>query len=98
MLRFTTIAFLAFLFTTEVRADDVDYLRDVKPLLQEKCFSCHGALKQQGGLRVDTVASLLKGGDGGAALVGGKPAESLLIDATGDAVGSGMPLRKTKVR
>jgi hypothetical protein len=86
MLRLMAIAALASLVTTELRAEDVDYLRDVKPLLQEKCFACHGALKQQGGLRVDTVASLLKGGDSGAALVGGKPAESLLIDAlTGDA-------------
>ncbi len=86
MLRLTTIAFLAFLITTEVHAEDVDYLRDVKPLLQQKCFACHGALKQQAGLRVDTVASLLKGGDSGAALVGGKPNESLLIDVlTGDA-------------
>ena len=86
MFRLTTIAALASLITADVRADDVDYLQDIKPVLQEKCFSCHGALKQQGGLRVDTVDSLIKGGDSGAALVARKPDESLLIDVlTGDA-------------
>jgi mono/diheme cytochrome c family protein len=39
-------------------ADAVDYTRDVKPLLRERCFSCHGALKQNGKLRLDTVASM----------------------------------------
>ncbi|HYF00085.1 MAG TPA: PSD1 and planctomycete cytochrome C domain-containing protein [Planctomycetota bacterium] len=40
----------------------VDYLRDVKPVLKERCYACHGALKQKGKLRVDTVAAMLKGG------------------------------------
>ncbi len=67
-------------------AGDVVYLRDVKPLLEHKCYSCHAALKQQGGLRLDTAASLIRGGDSGAALVAGKPNDSLLIDVlTGDA-------------
>jgi hypothetical protein len=34
-----------------LRADEsqesVDYLRDVKPILQERCFACHGVLQQQ---------------------------------------------------
>ena len=52
-------------------ADDavVDYARDVKPILHERCYSCHGALKQEGGLRLDTVELARKGGDGGAAVV-----------------------------
>jgi hypothetical protein len=34
-------------------AQDVDYSRDIKPLLIEKCSSCHGALRQETGLRLD---------------------------------------------
>ena len=52
-------------------ADDaaVDYTRDVKPILHERCYSCHGALKQEGGLRLDTAELARKGGDNGAAVI-----------------------------
>src|SRR3954465_369213 len=37
------------------RAEEtVDYVRQVKPILTQRCFSCHGALKQKAGLRLDT--------------------------------------------
>ena len=32
------------------------YLKEIKPLFEERCFACHGALKQKGKLRVDTVS------------------------------------------
>ena len=64
----------------------VDYLRDVKPLLKHKCCACHGTLKQQAGLRLDTASALIAGGDSGPAVQLGNPGESLLIDVvTGDA-------------
>ncbi len=53
----------------------------VRPVLVENCFKCHADKKQRGGLRLDSRASLLTGGDQGAALVPGKPEESLLIKA-----------------
>ncbi|MDB5335649.1 MAG: rane protein involved in colicin uptake [Planctomycetaceae bacterium] len=59
---------------------DSDYQRHVKPLLKERCFACHGALKQQSGLRLDTGASIRRGGEGGPAITVGKAAESLLIE------------------
>ena len=34
--------------------DESQYLAEVKPLLSEKCYSCHGRLKQEGGLRLET--------------------------------------------
>ncbi|MEC5128772.1 DUF1553 domain-containing protein [Verrucomicrobiales bacterium BCK34] len=37
----------------------VDYLKEIKPVLKERCYSCHGALKQKGDLRVDTAAGML---------------------------------------
>lgn len=36
-----------------------DYLKEIKPVLKERCYSCHGALKQKSDLRVDTVAEML---------------------------------------
>ncbi len=62
-------------------ADDaaVAYLRDVKAVLKERCYACHGALAQKGGLRLDTVEAIARGGDSGALLVTADPAASLLV-------------------
>ena len=43
----------------------VDYAKDIKPLLKERCYACHGALKQKAGLRLDTVNAMKAGGDDG---------------------------------
>src|SRR5262245_14304905 len=51
----------------------------VRPLLIEQCLKCHGEKKQFAGLRLDSRAAILAGGDSGPAIVPGKPAESLLI-------------------
>jgi mono/diheme cytochrome c family protein len=57
-------------------ADPID---DVKAIFAAKCVSCHGAEKQRGGLRLDRKADALTGGDSGAAIVPGKPADSPLL-------------------
>ncbi len=59
---------------------EVDYMRDIKPLLQERCYACHGALKQKGGLRLDTVALMKNGGDSGAAFSVVDAAKSVMLD------------------
>jgi len=77
-------------------AAPVDYLREVKPVLAEHCYRCHGASQQKGGLRVDTAALLAQGGDNGAGFVVGKSAESLLhqaLNGTHDHI-SQMPYKK----
>src|SRR4051812_19688420 len=56
------------------RATDVNYIRDVKPVLKHHCYTCHGALKQEGGLRLDTADLARKGGKDGPVLLVGKPA------------------------
>lgn len=56
-----------------------NYLVDVKSVLKDRCFACHGVLQQKGNLRLDAAAFMLRGGDSGPALVAGKPAESELI-------------------
>ena len=57
--------------------------KKIRPLLVKECYKCHstegGRIK--GGLRVDTRDGLLKGGDGGPAIVPGNPDTSLLIRA-----------------
>ncbi|MFM7844221.1 MAG: PSD1 and planctomycete cytochrome C domain-containing protein [Planctomycetota bacterium] len=53
----------------------------VRPILVAHCWDCHGEKKQWGGLRLDSRAALLKGGDSGPAVVPGRAAESLLIRA-----------------
>lgn len=63
-------------FTPGIHAE-VDYLRDIKPILKSRCYACHGALTQKAGLRLDTVALMHKGGDNGDVL---KSADSLLVE------------------
>jgi hypothetical protein len=57
----------------------VDYLRDVKPILTQHCVRCHGADKDEAGLRVDTAEALFLGGDSGPLVKAGRPDASLLI-------------------
>src|SRR3954465_9704987 len=72
-------ALLLLLLPSSGRSAAVDYLRDVKPVLADQCYRCHGASQQKGGLRLDTAALGLKGGDPGPAFKAGKPAESLAV-------------------
>src|SRR5687767_2858222 len=64
-----------------VPADDAAaaYLRDVRPVLERRCFSCHGALQQKNGLRLDTAKAILAGGKSGPAAIAKDPQASLLI-------------------
>ena len=59
----------------------VDFVHDIKPILEKNCYECHGPEKQKAGLRLDDRSSAFKGGDSGALLIPGKSAESLLIQA-----------------
>ena len=56
-----------------------DYEAVLKPLLRERCVSCHGALQQKAGLRLDTVAGMLRGGKHGPVLVVGKAEQSVMV-------------------
>ncbi len=77
------LALLAGILTSAAGLADppVDYLRDVKPILAQHCYSCHGAQKQKSGLRLDTAAAAQMGGNSGPAIVPGKSNESRLIKA-----------------
>ena len=54
---------------------------NVRPLLFSKCFGCHNAKSQMGGLRLDSLDAMLKGGGGGPALLPGSVDKSHIIQA-----------------
>jgi len=55
--------------------------KQVRPVLATNCIKCHGAKKQEGGLRLDSRKAMLVGGDGGPAIVPKNLEESLLVEA-----------------
>ena len=60
-------------------ADAVDYVQEVKPLLEKRCYACHGRVKQKAGLRLDAGQLVLDGGDDGKVVVPGNGSASQLI-------------------
>jgi hypothetical protein len=60
----------------------VDFFeKSIRPLLATRCQGCHGAAKQKGGLRLDSRAAIMAGGNSGPAIVPGDVQASLLVDA-----------------
>ena len=61
-------------------AAEIDFTRDVRPLLRQHCVKCHGDKKQQGGLRFDSRADAVRAGDSGEkSIVPGQAEKSELI-------------------
>lgn len=60
-------------------AEKLSFRHDVQPILKRHCWGCHSAAKPEGGLSLDTVAEMLKGGESGPLMEPGKPDESLLV-------------------
>ena len=72
---------VAFLLAAGVApADDQLFREHVAPILEARCVHCHEGPKAKGGLSLVSAERLQAGGDSGAAIVGGKPDESLLLD------------------
>src|SRR5215475_11857205 len=57
----------------------VTYAKDIKPIFEKTCFKCHGAEKQKGKLRVDSLEAALKGGEDGKVIEPGNSAKSTLV-------------------
>ncbi|HQX86001.1 MAG TPA: hypothetical protein PKV23_10970, partial [Aestuariivirga sp.] len=57
----------------------VVYTDIVQPILQSKCYSCHGPAKQKGKLRLDEPPFIDKGGEEGKVLIAGNAGESEMI-------------------
>lgn len=59
----------------------VTYEKDIKALFEKSCFKCHGAEKQKGKLRLDSLEATLKGGENGEVVAKGNSAKSTLVHA-----------------
>jgi cytochrome c553 len=68
-------------FAAPLPTGDDAFETEIRPLLIAHCGKCHGPEKHRGGLRLDSRESMLEGGDSGAAIVPGRPADSLLLSA-----------------
>jgi len=79
---YTSIICWLFIGTVVFGADSLEYNRDVRPILAENCFACHGfdKAKREAGLRLDTMEGAAQKLDSGlVAIQPGKPEESELI-------------------
>jgi Protein of unknown function (DUF1553)/Protein of unknown function (DUF1549)/Planctomycete cytochrome C len=76
---FKTTLVITLLLAAQLQAIEVDYERDIKPLLMAKCIQCHDQQKHESGLRLDRGGGLLQGGDNGASVIAGKSTDSRLI-------------------
>ncbi len=76
---------------TPVRKNPVSFAREVAPILEDHCVGCHGQALAENRLDLERVASMLKGGKRGPALVPGKADESLLFRMSAHRVEPIMP-------
>jgi ankyrin repeat protein len=73
-------------------SDAQQFVRDVVPILRDKCISCHGAKIQQAGLRLDTRIEMLRGGKSGPVFLENDDAKNLLVRRiSGSEAGMQMP-------
>lgn len=83
----------------------VTFATDIKPIFEKSCVKCHGAEKQKGKLRLDTLAATLKGSENGEILTKGDSKKGSLVvsvsrldeDSAMPPDGKGDPLTKEQV-
>jgi hypothetical protein len=68
-------------YTCRAESDDDFFEARVRPLLVKRCLECHGAKKQEGGLRLDSRDGWMRGGDRGTTIIAGQPEKSRLMQA-----------------
>src|SRR5262245_48242326 len=72
-------------------AEERSYVRDVRPILDKSCTSCHQPASKQSDLDLTTYAGFQGGGRRGPAFVAGSPDQSLVIQFITAAVKPVMP-------
>lgn len=84
-------------------AGEIDFARDVAPVLARRCLSCHNEVEKKGGLSLETAEGTRVGGESGPVVVPGKPGESSLIELIRPAAGqaempkNGDPLAEAEI-
>ena len=58
----------------------ITFEHDIAPIFHKSCMPCHGAEKPQGGLRLDSEAATLKGGEPGKVIIPGDSEKSVLVE------------------
>ena len=66
--RYCAIAFFWCVVVSTATAQ-TDFARDIRPIFQKHCYTCHGPEKQKSGYRLDMRSVALKGGDQGEAAI-----------------------------
>src|SRR3979411_852331 len=82
---------MAILAVPLLRAGDSSYARDVRPILDQHCTSCHQPASKQSDLDLTTYATFQAGGKRGPAFVAGSPEQSLVIQFITAALKPSMP-------
>ena len=87
-LRFATAAFHGLFLLGSVplsaETETVTFEEHIKPIFRQHCLKCHGEDEQKADLNLQTYATAMKGGSGGAALVAGRSSQSLLFKSITD--------------
>jgi hypothetical protein len=60
-------------------ARPVSFAREVAPILDRWCVSCHGSREAHAALRLDSLGGVMRGGETGPVVIPGNPADSLLL-------------------
>ena len=64
-----------------VMGAELDFYRDLYPVLKTNCISCHNKTTTKGGLNMESPELMKKGGENGPGIIAGKSAESLVVQA-----------------
>src|SRR3989442_15988400 len=80
-----------------VGAEGPSYLRDVRPILDKSCTSCHQPASKQSELDLTTYAGFQAGGNRGPAFVPGSPDDSLVIQFITAALEPAMPIGQPRL-
>jgi hypothetical protein len=76
--------------------DAIDFATSILPILQQRCFECHGETKSKGELRLDLESEVLRGGHTGNIILGDNPTESeLYLRISSNEDGFRMPKKGT---
>jgi len=74
-----------------LRAEDLEFYRDVYPFLKTNCISCHNKTTTKAKLNMETPDLMRKGGEAGPAITPGNGAESLIVKASAHTKDMEMP-------